>query len=74
MNIKTDSESGRGVCIHPLAALRSSGASRNHGRTKVCQLASSRGSPAPVHGSKPPDQRDRTPSRTACSSVKTKTS
>lgn len=34
--------------------------------------APSRGSPAPVHGSEPPDRPDRKPSRTACSSTKTK--
>lgn len=38
------------------------------GRAEACQLAPSRGSPAPVHGSGPPDRPDRKPSRTACSS------
>lgn len=41
-------------------------------KSRVWQLAPSRGSPAPVHGSEPLDRADRTPSRTACSSEKTK--
>lgn len=73
-NNDTDSGSGSRVHLHTLAALRCSGASREFGgRTEVCQLSPSRGSPAPVHGSGPPDQLDKTPSRTACSSEKTKT-
>lgn len=68
-NIHTDSESVSRLHLHLLAALRNSRAAHNFGgRAEKCWLVPSRGSPAPVHGSELPDQPDRTPSRTACSS------